>query len=238
MGFVQQISGTMPAIAVPLTAKTAPELIAQAKAVCASPAAIAEWRVDAWPDVPLAVGQTVAAALHAANKQLLLTCRTQAQGGAFVGAVSDYGALYRRLLAISPDAVDIEAHWPVAARKALVALVHEAGAAVVASAHDFTATPTLAAGQQQLTAQAAWADVVKLATMPQTPADTLTLLALSAWAKKALPCPAIVIGMGALGQLTRVATGAFASALTFATLGAASAPGQLSVQAIVGIQEG
>jgi 3-dehydroquinate dehydratase-1 len=236
MTFVQVLSGRQPAIAVPITATTAAALEAQVAAVCVSPAAIAEWRLDAWPTVSTALAKQVVDRLHAAGKLLLVTCRTQAEGGAFAGDSSAYVALSQRLLALGPDALDVEARFAAPTITALVALAHAAGAAVVGSHHDFSATPALATGQALLSAQATWADVVKLAAMPQVPADTLTLLTLSAWAKTTLACPAIVIGMGALGQLTRVASGAFAPALTFASLGQSSAPGQLSVQAIVGMQ--
>lgn len=236
--FTQTLSHPQAAVAVPLTAGDAAALLQEVDAVCQSQAQVAEWRVDAWPAVTDAVANLVRQRLHEADKQLLLTLRTRAEGGAFAGTVADYVALYRRLLpAARPDAVDIEASEPPVSRKTLVKLAHQQQCAVVASRHDFKAAPRFEDAQALLQAQSLWADVVKLAAMPQTPSDTLVLLAVSAWAKDHLAQPAIVIGMGALGQMTRIAFGAFAPAMTFATLTDASAPGQLSVAAIRALQE-
>ncbi len=235
--FIQALCQSQPAIAVPLTAADGAALLREVDAVCQSKAQIAEWRLDAWPTVPDNIAQLVMKRLREADKLVLLTVRTHAEGGAFSGSVADYVTLYRRMLAVGPDAIDVEASVPPVSRKALVKRAHEQQCVVVGSHHDFKRTPNFEAAQALLQSQSLWADVVKLAAMPQVPADTLNLLATSAWAHDHITQPAIVIGMGALGQLTRVATGAFASALTFATLDRASAPGQLSVETILTLQE-
>ena len=235
--FVEALNSDIPLIAVPLMASDAAALLRQVDDLCQSAAQVAEWRVDSWPEVSDQVVKLVAARLKEVDKFLLVTIRTREQGGHFTGDAADYVATYRRLLALGLDAIDIEANLPTVSRKALVRLAHQAHCAVVGSYHDFKQTPKFEAAQAALQAQSLWADVVKLAAMPQTPGDTLVLLATSAWAKKHLPQPAVVIGMGPLGQLTRVATGEFAPALTFARLTHASAPGQLSVAVIKALQE-
>ncbi|WP_164509921.1 type I 3-dehydroquinate dehydratase [Lacticaseibacillus porcinae] len=245
MKFVQALQQPQPAIAVPISASNSAGLLQQVDALCQNAAVqIAEWRVDTTGDISDAVIQQVAARLHQAGKLLLVTIRTQAEGGTFDGDATAYQAAYTRLLdLITPEALDVEARLPQSVREACVQLAHIRNIAVVASAHDFHQTPSFADAQAQLQQQSTWADVVKLACMPQAPQDTLNLLALLAWARQTLKQPAIVIGMGALGQLTRVASGDFAPGLTFATLGQASelgqasAPGQLSVHMIQALQE-
>lgn len=239
MKFVQALQQEHPAIAVPISAADDQSLLTQVEAICRHDAVqIAEWRVDtsgALSDVAI---HQMAERLHQAGKLWLMTLRTKAEGGAFAGDAQAYQATYAHWLSIAtPDALDIEASLPEPARATCVQLAQASGIPVVASAHDFHHTPSLAAAKQQLRDQSTWADVVKLACMPQVPQDTLNLLALSAWARQTLNQPAIVIGMGQLGQLTRVASGAFASGLTFATLGLASASGQLSVDLIHQLQE-
>ena len=234
--FVQALSAQVPAIAVPLVATDSEALLQAAQAVCESDAQVAEWRLDAWPTVDDDTAAHVFFRLHQAGKMVLVTIRTKPQGGAFGGDTAAYVALYRRILDFGPDAIDIEANIPPVPRQALVKAAHASDAAVVASQHDFHQTPGFEDGQALLQSQSRWGDVVKLAAMPQQATDTLNLLALLAWAKLTLPQPAIIIGMGELGQLTRVASGAFAPGLTFATLGAASAPGQLSVATILQLQ--
>lgn len=237
MQFVEALRQKYPAIAVPMTATDDKTLMTQAQMIGESAARIAEWRVDAWPSVPVEVAERLLWHLHQAGKLVLLTNRTHKEGGAFSGDVVAYVSVYQRLTGLGFDAIDVEASVPPVARKYLVGLAHEHEAAVVASQHDFRHTPSFENGQALLQTQSTWADVVKLAAMPKQPSDTLNLLALLAWARATLPQPAIVIGMGALGQLTRIAQGAFAPGLTFATLGDASAPGQLSVAQILKLQE-
>lgn len=239
MKFVQALQHAKPAIAVPISAADPTSFLTQIDAISQNAAVqIVEWRVDTSDTLPDATVQQGVARLHQAGKLLLLTLRTQAEGGAFVGDGQAYLAKYSHLLAvITPDALDVQSCLASSVRETCVQLAHAQGIAVVASAHDFHHTPSLDDAKAALHAQSIWADVVKLAAMPQTAQDTLNLLALSAWARANLSQPAIVIGMGALGQLTRVASGAFAPGLTFATLGQASAPGQLSVQVIHQLQE-
>lgn len=57
------------------------------------------------------------------------------------------------------------------------------------------------------------ADIVKLAVMPQNPADNRRILALL----KDAPKPTIVIGMGEMGLCTRILNARFGSPLTYAT---------------------
>ncbi|WP_230678535.1 type I 3-dehydroquinate dehydratase [Lacticaseibacillus zhaodongensis] len=225
------------AIAVPLTANTAAAMQTQLQAFCQSPAQVAEWRVDAWPDVDDQTAAIIGTRVHAAGKLLLMTLRTHAEGGAFTGEEGEYVAMYSRLgHRAHPDAIDVTDIVSVTARLLLLEQAHRHDCAVVASHHDFQATPIVVQAEARLRAQAAWADVVKLAAMPQEPADTLNLLAISAWARANLAKPAIVIGMGTLGQLTRIAAGPFAPALTFASLGAVRASGQLSVATVSALQ--
>ena len=237
--FIQALQQSRPAIAVPISASDGQSLLQQVDLIGQNSAVqVVEWRVDTSGVISDDVIRQVAERLHQAGKLLLVTIRTLAEGGAFQGDAIAYHAEYMRLLnLITPDALDIEASLPETIRESCVQLAYDHQLAVVASAHDFHHTPNLADAKSQLRKQSTWADVVKLACMPQTPQDTLNLLALSAWARETLKQPAIVIGMGQLGQLTRVASGAFAPALTFATLGQASAPGQLSVNLIHELQE-
>ena len=65
--------------------------------------------------------------------------------------------------------------------------------------------------------------------MPQNPADVLTLLSATHQANEKLGLPLITMAMGDLGKVTRIAGAVFGSALTFGTVGTASAPGQLSI---------
>ncbi|MFR0554431.1 type I 3-dehydroquinate dehydratase [Loigolactobacillus coryniformis subsp. coryniformis] len=63
--------------------------------------------------------------------------------------------------------------------------------------------------------------------MPSSAQDVLNLLQATLTATQQQTQPVITMAMGQLGQITRLAGGTFGSAVTFATVAAASAPGQL-----------
>lgn len=71
-------------------------------------------------------------------------------------------------------------------------------------------------------------DVLKIAVMPKTKKDVLTLLQVTADMEQRAPHQAIVsMAMGTLGMLSRICGETFGSAITFASLNGSSAPGQL-----------
>ena len=102
---------------------------------------------------------------------------------------------------------------------------------LILSWHDFAGTPDaarLAAVLEEMLA--AEADIVKLVTLAQQPADNLRLLSLIPRAK-AQGKEIIAFCMGPLGKWSRVAAPLLGSWLTFAPFSkpGASAPGQLTV---------
>ncbi|KZU91305.1 3-dehydroquinate dehydratase I [Lactiplantibacillus plantarum] len=66
--------------------------------------------------------------------------------------------------------------------------------------------------------------------MPQSVEDVLTLLTATNIARQTLPQPVITMSMGDLGKVSRLAGEVFGSCLSFATVGAASAPGQIALE--------
>lgn len=63
--------------------------------------------------------------------------------------------------------------------------------------------------------------------MPQSVEDVLTLLTATRQADVALSQPVITMSMADLGKVSRIAGEVFGSAVSFGTVGAASAPGQI-----------
>lgn len=222
-----------PKVVVPLTGRTRTELLARARDAVALPAAerpdIVEWRADHFVDVGdvlavRAVGAELAAALE--GLPLLFTFRTAREGGARVIGDLEYAAL-NRAAAVSgaADLVDVELATPGAA--GLVAELRAAGVVVVASSHDFEATPPAAEIVDRLRRmRGIGADVLKVAVMPRSPADVLVLLQATWTASQELDRPVVTMAMGPDGLVSRIAGEIFGSTATFATLGAASAPGQ------------
>lgn len=214
-----------PLIAVPIMARTLVAVTAQVPAALASDCDVVEWRVDGLTLTPgdVTAARALAAEIQAAGKWLLVTLRTVGQGGQaepadYAGAVRGWADL------LQPDGVDVEWGPDAAALTASLPLP------VVLSWHDFVGTPSMADLQARMRDMAVIRPaLVKLALMPHTSADVLTICALSEWARTNLPRPHAVMGMGPLGRITRVTGGLFGSRLTFATAGVSSAPGQLPV---------
>jgi 3-dehydroquinate dehydratase-1 len=152
------------------------------------------------------------------------TIRLHDEGGCWDG---DEDARRELMTAILPftDAIDIE----LQSRSTLAKIAPAAksqGKLLVVSHHNFDATPSLPELRTIVgAAKDAGADIVKIATHVETPAD-VQVLAEVLIEQSALNL--IVIGMGSKGLVTRVMFPALGSLLTFAANGAHStAPGQL-----------
>jgi 3-dehydroquinate dehydratase-1 len=227
-----------PKVIVPLTGRTVPALLDQARDVVAAGPDLVEWRVDhlgpgdAAPADVVAAGRELRAALG--GLPLLVTIRTAAEGGLAAVADADYVAVYRAVLGAGlADLVDVEVMRDEATVRTLVDLAHAAGALVVASNHDFDATPPREEIVRRLLDMAdRGADVLKIAVMPHDPGDVLALLAATWEASGRTERPLITMAMAGTGVASRVAGGAFGSAATFGTVGAASAPGQVELGAL------
>lgn len=225
--------GALPAVCIPLVARTADGLLAEAAAAAAQRPDLLEWRVDHFEGIA-ATNDVVALAgeirRHGGGLPLLFTRRAAVEGGQPVALSGDQVAeLYTSVCAAGDvDLVDIETasdprHVATVARAA-----RSHGVALVLSFHDFQRTPAL----EQLLARfrqahALGADLAKVAVMPHTPGDVLTLLQATWQASRELPIAVAGMAMGPLGAVSRVAGGEFGSALTFAMGQNASAPGQL-----------
>ena len=229
-------------VIVPLTAATPDALLTEAATVAAAGPDLVEWRID--PLLAAGHGLTVADALRdtLGGLPLLVTLRTAAEGGQLDVTDPDYLDLLRTALSTGVvDLLDVELARTTSAAAAVHA-AHDAQVPVVMSEHHFDGTPTesdlVAALDRMLAADA---DVAKIAVMPHSPADVLTLLSATSSAHARMARPIISMAMGQLGAVSRIGGGVFGSAATFATVGAASAPGQLplaEVRAALGLVEG
>lgn len=227
-----------PSVVVPLTGATPAELEAGVAALRGAPCDpdpfdLVEWRVDHY--TPFTAAADPVAAVEALGKltaalpqvPVLATFRTSAEGGAAELGAEAYAALVTALAASGlADAVDVEYRHPHATEA--IAAAHAHGTPVVASNHDFHGTPPREEIVARLAAmESAGADVAKIAVMPRSAADVVTLLDATERRHRDAGIPLVTMAMGSLGAVTRIGGGVFGSAATFATVGEASAPGQL-----------
>ena len=228
----------IPKIIVPIVGHTESALLEQAALIKDSPADAVEWRAD-WFE-GLAEETHLLHVLYAlrtaiGNLPLLFTIRTKSEGGQFEGQMEAYRnsnlAAAKSGLA---DLIDVEFGR---GGDTLVHHIRELRASnvkVVVSSHTFTHTPPQEELLHRLRAmQQAGADIVKIAVMPNTPRDVIALLSASEeFTQNHAGTPVISISMGALGAISRIAGMVSGTAMTFGTVGAASAPGQLPAKTL------
>ncbi len=135
-----------------------------------------------------------------------------------------------RLLQVAIDSgaawVDLELDMTQSAMSHMVALAHANDCKVIVSYHDFYAT----AGREELlriraACLDAGADIAKIACMVNDPIDSARLLGLLEMG------PALVVGMGPLGVITRLAAPLLGAPFTYASMarGEQTAPGQVDM---------
>lgn len=225
-----------PKIIVPLVGKTADSILEAAEQARDLDCDLIEWRIDFYEEV--ATPQKVATLSHqvkqAVQKPLLVTFRTKKEGGELELPDDQYFAIYREVLTQgAADLLDLELFMPAEEVAATIELAHENDIKVVMCNHDFDATPSQEEIVRRLSLmEEKGADICKIAVMPQSNKDVLTLLAATAEMKDKATRPLITMSMGALGMVSRVSGEAFGSAATFGAAKQASAPGQVPVSVL------
>lgn len=225
-----------PKIIVPLVGKTADSILEAAEQARDLDCDLIEWRIDFYEEVE--TPQKVATLSHqvkqAVQKPLLVTFRTKKEGGELELPDDQYFAIYKEVLTQgAADLLDLELFMPAEEVAATIELAHENGVKVVMCNHDFDATPSQEEIVRRLSLmEEKGADICKIAVMPQSNKDVLTLLAATAEMKEKATRPLITMSMGALGMVSRVSGEAFGSAATFGAAKQASAPGQVPVSVL------
>lgn len=219
-----------PAICVPLTGPTTAQVLQQAQAAQTA-ADLLEWRADLWAPQSEENPLTVLGQLREAapERPLLFTLRSQAEGGGDARPGAEVADQLCRVAASGlAGLVDCELRLGRDCVQRILQAGQKAGCRSIVSHHYFAGMPTAAEMDADLEQMAALgADLPKLAVMPGTPEDVLALLAATAGFVRRYSRPVITMAMGPLGVISRLSGEFFGSCLTFGTVGASSAPGQL-----------
>jgi len=244
IGYVE-IGAGRPCIIAPITASSIDGVMDTATAMADLPVELAEWRLDMFadavvetpeglmPDLPYVL-QSLAGLRTVIPVSLIATFRTVEEGGSCPISDEGYAQLFKALCDSKyVDIIDVEAFHKSGRAAELIEYAHSRHVPVIASFHDFQATPDkgeivrrLRYMQDELKA-----DIVKAAVMPKCPADVITLLAATEeMTAKYADRPVITMSMGPLGVISRVCGQSFGSAATFGAVNGASAPGQMEVE--------
>ncbi|COI28972.1 MAG: type I 3-dehydroquinate dehydratase [Weissella confusa] len=214
-----------PLIAVPVMGETVNDVLVMLEQANESQTDVIEWRVDYLTDPGELQASQMQTIAFNADKPLIVTWRTTAEGGQEDFDSIAYHWVYQLAIASRVAAVDVE----VALLEEVGDVVEDAqsqGVTVIGSRHHFDATPADLDDELQ-SMVATPVDVVKLAVMPNDSGDVQQLLDATKVANQTKPL--ITMAMGELGQRSRFEGYQYGSQLTFASLGESSAPGQPSV---------
>ncbi|AIQ50733.1 type I 3-dehydroquinate dehydratase [Paenibacillus sp. FSL R7-0331] len=225
----------MPKICVPLVSTTLAELEAEAAALKALAPDVVEWRSDYFAEV-----EDLAAVKAALERiqgllpdiPLIFTFRSAREGGE-QEISADYYVQLNKAAAESgwADIIDVELSGGEPQVRELIAAAHACGVFVIVSNHDFGGTPSEEEIVSRLRrAQELGGDLPKIAVMPNSAGDVLTLLAATVKMQELYADrPIITMSMGGEGVVSRLAGEIFGSALTFGAAHKPSAPGQVAV---------
>ena len=193
---------------------------------------IIEWRADFLPKE--AILQVAPAIFEKfAGRELLFTLRTRAEGGEidldsaeYVQIIKDVAQLYQ------PEYIDFEYFSHKDVFEEMLDFPN-----LVLSYHNFQETPeNMMEILSELTSLTP--KVVKVSVMAHTEQDVLDLMNFTRGFKTLNPEQEYVtISMGKVGKVSRITSDVTGSSWSFASLDAASAPGQISLSNMVKIRE-
>lgn len=223
-----------PKVCVPITGSTAEEIAEEVQQIKEFEIDLVEWRADFFGKV-----DELSEVLDVLEKlkyrlgriPVLFTLRSKKEGGEKEFTDELYVKLNEAAINSGLiELVDIELE-----QKNITKLITEAKNAqvvTVISSHDFHQTPPKKEIFSKLKrTETLGGDIFKIAVMPQSPKDVLSLLE-ATWEMKSelADRPIITMAMGPQGVISRLSGELFGSAVTFGAAVKASAPGQLDVK--------
>jgi 3-dehydroquinate dehydratase-1 len=232
------IGAGMPKIIVPIVGKTKAQIIDKANEFDYDLIDVVEWRVDFFDDVfnvDAVLGVLSDLRLVLKETPLIFTFRTHKEGGEKAIDMPAYVALNTAVAKSGmADIIDVEIFSGDDIVTESIENIHGAGCLVIASNHDFHKTPSEdELIKRMVKMQEMGADIPKIAMMPQSKADVLTLLsATNKMFTEYADRPIVTMSMASTGVISRLAGEVFGSAMTFGAVGQVSAPGQIPVESL------
>jgi 3-dehydroquinate dehydratase I len=226
----------VPKICVSLVGRTLSQLMEESAYLKSVELDLVEWRVDYFEHVEDC--EKVIEALRKIREILLeipliFTFRSLKEGGEKEVSDSYYFELNQTIAETGlVDIIDIELFNDEGKIRSVVGAAHSANVFVIISNHDFEKTPAKEEIIARLRkAQELDCDLPKIAVMPKSSRDVLTLLeATNTMHEQYADRPIITMSMAGKGVISRLTGEVFGSALTFGAAQKASAPGQVPVE--------
>lgn len=231
------IGSGKPVICVPVVETAGDRIVSQIRFLAERGTAMIEWRADFYEhlnDPDQVKGLLDQIRPFVTDCLLLFTIRTKNQGGQ--ANLEEKKLANLQALAAGHEAVDLvdmeylEFDRPDKHLRRL----KKQDCIIIASHHDFEKTPDPAMLYKlAMHMYDDGADVAKIAVMPQNTADVLRLLELTDAIHQERPDDLLVtMSMGGIGSISRVCGEVFGSCITFGSVGASSAPGQIDADTL------
>lgn len=227
-----------PKICVPIVAENKEQIVDLARTVKNMSVDVVEWRADLFDSVfdSCKVKELLGELREVLEDiPLLFTFRTTKEGGNRTLSDEQYIEINKYVCDTGyVDMIDVEMFSGEDIIKEIIAYAHEKKVKVIGSNHDFGGTPSKKQIVTRLQLmQHFQADIIKIAVMPKDKSDVIDLLlATEEMVSKHAKVPVVTVSMSKLGVVSRITGELFGSAMTFATVGAASAPGQISADSV------
>ncbi len=227
--------GRQPLICTPLVGKTKADIMAELDIILVKQPDVIEWRADFFSHIA-SFQEVIATAVHlkatAEDVPFIFTIRSRREGGQSSVLSEEQVMELNVLICKNTDFeyVDCELSHSSEFIHVLRQAAFQHGTKIIGSFHNFNFTPSKAEIVHKLVeVQQYQLDVAKVAVMPNTLADVLTLLSATLAAKEQVNIPLITMSMGGDGVISRIMGGVFGSSLSFAVGSKSSAPGQIPI---------
>ena len=224
----------IPKICVPLTGTKKETICQEAQAAKEAGADLVEWRADFFENLrnEIACAEVLVDLSEILGETpLLFTIRTKEEGGNVNISLNEYAACNQNAArSHKADLVDVEVIGNPDQKKELIEKLHEEGVKVIASSHDFEKTDAKEILMERFREmEKSQADILKMAVMPHGFEDVVAIMEATGEMRKECERPLVSMAMGSIGSISRISGENFGSGITFGTVGAASAPGQLEI---------
>jgi len=223
-------------ICVPLVSGESSDLFKEVAAIRQMDPDLLEWRIDGYDhvqDIDTSLDTLAELRTGLDDIPIIVTCRIHSEGGLKKLTSHERQRLLTAAMATGNlDIADIELCNDVHFVQTIMETARKFDVRIILSHHDFKSTPEETFIVDTLfKARDMGADIAKIAVMPQSYQDVLTLLKATLKTREhGLKIPAISISMGPQGALSRIAGGLFGSDVTFASGITPSAPGQVPIK--------
>nr|WP_315103539.1 type I 3-dehydroquinate dehydratase [uncultured Catonella sp.] len=226
-----------PKICVLVMGKNKTEVLEAAKKAVESKADLIEWRADSLTEGEFDEDfhNEILAKMREiiGEMPIIYTFRTLIEGGKEIENEKYKDLILSVANAGITDLIDVEIFsFKLKARDIIDEIHSFTNVKVIGSYHDFEGTPDTAELVYRLSViDNCNADILKIATMPHKKKDVMRIMTATILTyTRPNPKPIISIAMGSMGRITRLLGGFTGSAITFASIGRSSAPGQMDIE--------